>query len=563
MSIENQSKDQFKNSINKIYKSVISVNEDLNQFLSKHEKIGEKILKLYNSTKGKSINSIDFGLDEAISKSLKSELENFNKTMLDVIKFGKIKKEETQKEKEPNAQKENFILKYKGFLRINEAEEDNERSASDPKTGSVSEKIQDFYNKNCKTVKEYILDETEVDKLNKNIEELSKKGDEFVISGLDPIIEIVRLFNRAYKIYTVATITKRSGGKVDPSTYGEYTSYGGKSSGGELNGWSGPFRNNKIFNTWEDAVLKIMGDRKYQFIFNPNTKIKMPLVPNPDPKNKKDWEYREKGGVNLRAFMTDIMDGEELYKLGGGKDKGAQSAFLEKYFGSVKSEVGPLSIGKDGEENAELQKQIDEKSKKISFTRGFQNKEIKAGQFFVLEGKTENDKISNRYFFVTKVTPNKVYLSYSNSFYFFEGYITDSPNKEEKDQSKKKVEKGELTEFAKNSKVKVDGEEKSVIMKYTSVKSIDGLLKPGKIKIKGVNKDGDVKEEEFTVEKFYWLTEEQKGVGKGAWVGNYTDKGLVWLNKKISSYGPNNSLKIDKIPGFIDTKGDKVGISKI
>ena len=558
MSVENQSKDQFKNNIAKIYSNISKVNEDFNQFLTRPEKIAEKIGKLYASTKGKTMANIDFGMDEALSKSLKIELDNFNKTMSEIIKSFKDKKEVIKKE--------GFsLMSYDMFLKINEAEENEnkERSASDPKDGSVYEKIKEFYDKNCKTVKEYTLDETEVEKIKNNIEELSKKGDDFVITGLDPIIEIVRLFNRAYKIYTVATITKRSNGKVDPSTFGEYTSYGGKSSGGELNGWAGPYRNNKIFNSWEDAVLKIMGDRKYQFIFNPNTKIKMPLVPNPDPKNKKNWEYREKGGVNLRAFMTDIMDGEELYKMNS-NEKGAQSKFLEKYFGSINSEIPPTSIGKDGEENLKLQKEINDKAKKISFSRGFQNKEIKAGQFFVLEGKNESDKITTRYFFVTKVTPNRVYLAYCNSFYYFESYISDCPNQDPKDQSKKKVEKGELAEFLKNSKVKIDGNEMQVIMKYTYSKGLENILKPGKINIKGLDGEGKIKDEEFTVDKFYWLTEEQSGIGKGTWTGNYTeDNGRKFINKKINSFGPNNKVIFEKIPGMIENKINDIGITKV
>ena len=43
----------------------------------------------------------------------------------------------------------------------------------------------------------------------------NKKGDDIVIQGLDPVLEIVKVFNRAYKLHTTQVIpTGRSGGKV-------------------------------------------------------------------------------------------------------------------------------------------------------------------------------------------------------------------------------------------------------------------------------------------------------------------------------------------------------------
>ena len=98
-----------------------------------------------------------------------------------------------------------------------------------------------------------MVEESEFKTIETDIENESKDNKELVINGIDPIIEILKLFNRAYKLHTTNNIPGgRSGGAVSRSVYNEYTPFGGQGSG--QSGISdGPYRNNKIFNVWENA----------------------------------------------------------------------------------------------------------------------------------------------------------------------------------------------------------------------------------------------------------------------------------------------------------------------
>lgn len=90
---------------------------------------------------------------------------------------------------------------------------------------------------------------------------------------IDHILEIVKLFKRAYKIYTTPsyTITNRSGGKVSNSKFLEYTYLG---SGSQLRlivlVKVGPWRNNKIFDSFESKIDDITSNKKVIHIFKVN-----------------------------------------------------------------------------------------------------------------------------------------------------------------------------------------------------------------------------------------------------------------------------------------------------
>jgi hypothetical protein len=442
------------------------------------------------------------------------------------------------------------------------AKKDNAQPGEVP-TGSINEKIKDFFDKRCKTVKAYVIDKTEADKIRINFDKLGAtvKGnkDGFIIDGLDPIINIIRLFNRAYKIFTVATITQRSGGKVDPLTFGEYTSYGGRSSGsGELNGWAGPFRNNKIFNIWEDGVHKLMADPKYQYIFLPKTQLRIPNVPN--PRKQEDYDYRPNIGYKLAEFMEDILNGEELYKISGGSSdsKGAQAAFIKKYFGDpdakTEGELGKdtsFAIDKDdADSNSTNSSKIGTNAIKLKFKKGVLNKTIKANQFFVVTCKTINEKgeesanTSYRFFQVVEVSGNSnIYLSMCNSFFYFDSYLKDAPNSEKKegepvDGRKKTIEKGDLEKLITQSKFQTEDKKfLSYVMKYTSSKSefINSILISGtKLEITYITSDKNTETEKIKVIAGYWLVDD-----KSEPYTAYLDK--EYLSKKIT--GGSNSIK--------------------
>ena len=569
--------------------------EDTNLILNKGvDQIAEKIAKFYKR-------SAQFENENLFDKigEIGTSLKSFVETMKKIIEVKAIAKP-IIKASEPAKTTERRLMSYDSFFKINELlDPDTEREieASDRErdekketetqnipnsdkssepgevaTGSISEKIIDFWERKCKTTRSYVIDKTEADKIKANFDKIQNNTDNFVIDGLDPIINIIRLFNRAYKIFTVATITKRSNGKVDPSTFGEYTSYGGRQSGGDLNGWSGPFRNNKIFNIWEDGVLKILGDPKYQYIFDKKTKLRMPKVSNPS--KMEDYEFRENAGANLRRFMTDILDGEELYKISGGSsaDKGTQAKFLEKYFGEpdekTKDELGKetaFAIDKeDGDSNSENATKIDKNSLKLIFKKT-SNKEFKTNQFFaiyckVIDENGNESKPTYRFFQLAEVGKNGItYLSMCNSFFFFEDYLKSAPNKDEKDARKKTIDKGDIQTLINQSKFTAsDKSFKSYYMKYTNIKNelMNSLLIPGsKFEVTYINKDQNPQKEKISIIDGYWLTEEVDGKPQ-IYTANLTPE---YLNGKIK--GENNSVK--NVVTFIKNNTNQTSIKKI
>ena len=426
------------------------------------------------------------------------------------------------------AKKESRLLDYIGFKLIREADGDDtttdtqtgattsgqnqaqsQTTQTEPNavaTGTVSERIKEFFDKNCKTVRTYIMDKTEIIKICENFDKITEqKKDTFIIPGMDPIIQIVRLFNRAYKLHTVPTISKRTGGKVSASVYKDYTSFGGRSSGGDsLNGWAGPFRNNKIFNLWEDAVVSIMGSRKFEFIFTPKTKLRIPKVPN--PVKQEDYEFREGAGAKLRTFMNDMLDGDELYK--DGTTQGAQKRFIEKYFGELKDgEVKDTTIpgSDDASVNSGTSTAVAASTQIANFTKNqIVNAPWKKGMIFaVLTTETDKDGKAvdaTRYFMIEG--PNSV--SFSKTMFFFDKLITKSENADAMDGRKWKVEKGDIAKMEERAQ----GTDKFE-MRYTKdKKALDQIFKKdNKLTITyntGANKDVD-NTKSFKIKEIFWL----------------------------------------------------------
>jgi len=513
--------DQYKDTIIKLYTEV-------NRFLigDKAKTLNYEPDKLYEADTNLILNK---GLDQIAEKIAKfakrafqfekedlyqflGDLGNPLKKFIETMRVINKARPVAKKVEEPQAKQESKIFNYKTFLKINEQEvqteeevqtkeEENKTSASDPETGTISEKINDYFNKNCKTIKDYVIDRTEADKIKNNLEELAKDPDNIVINGMDPIIEIIRLFNRAYKIFTVATITKRSNGTVDPRTFGEYTSYGSKQSGGQLNGWSGPYRNNKIFNIWEDAVLKILGDKKYAPIFRAKLRVKT---------SNDKYEEKDGAGSNLRRFMNDILDGEELYRISGNSKEGAQAKFINKYFDvDIDTSKNPLTLTKEeGIVNSQNAEKIIENEIKLRFTKGFKNEDVKANQLFAVDILDENNKPDQLYFRVLS-NDNKIYLSMSKTYGFFNDLVKNAKNKDAQDGRIKRTDKGDLAKLNLNKKFKnSEDKEMSYIIKYTSASKLTEFLTLGnRSKITYLDNEFKIKTETVTVKNFYWLTQ--------------------------------------------------------
>ena len=441
--------------IEKIYTLVrkkFGVNEGLESFLTKPELIVDKINKLYEVTvKNDVMNASDEEVKKNFENSenlvlwekMKQELVNFNTTMRAVLNpelhFGKTNVEVKSDEKT----EERFITKYdKFFSKLNEADEvdkpespiESEGDKGTPKelmVKGIVVKIQDYWSKKM-DLKAWVLDETEVDKIKENLEiQLATKKDSYKISGIDPIINILKLFNRAYKLHTTEVIPGgRSDGAIDRATYNEYTAFGSGSTPNAIS--NGPYRNKKTFNLWEDAVLDIMADRKYQPIFNPETEV---IVGD---------KVKKGAGVALRKMMTDLLDGDNLYK-GDSKDSGStQKKMLDRYFGELSddqfkgltakelsmSDLNPETGKPDADGNATIANKIKDLEYVFDTTESLKESSVikdrkYKGSFLQIKGKNDKNEDSTLYCFVQEAEQGFVYLVYSRSFYYFKKYIED------------------------------------------------------------------------------------------------------------------------------------------
>ena len=405
---------------------------------------------------------------------LSNPLKEFVDTMKELMKQPTIKKEQPKE-----GANEKAVLKYDSFISyIKEADEDIE--ASDPKSGmSISEKIKDYFDKNCMTVKDFTMEKSELKKVQANFEKMEEEKGNFVIDGFDPIIEILKLFNRAYKLYMSIAISKRSEGP-GVSTAAEYTSFGDK----------GPYRNNKIFDAWESAVLDIMKNRKYQFIFDKKTMLK---VGN---------EMRPNGGAALRKFMTDILNGEKLYK-DGSSGQGAQAKLLDTYFGqpdeaAQKEIAAGTAFNGDLTENTGVQERVNESKIEIKTTKSSNFKDtVLPRSFLIVNAKDEAGKEIQRSFFIQTIDNGMVYMQYSKTFDIFQGYL-DSIN-----GGKKTMVQGDF-------KVNLD---KTSQVLYTKVKTEEFakmLLQPKTIEIKNINNEKKTDKEKLEVISSYWITKKDE-----------------------------------------------------
>jgi len=285
-------------------------------------------------------------------------------------------------------------------------DDDKSLETSKPDDSRV-QKIKDYFYEKIDYAA-FAIDKTEIDKIEGNLENV--KNDKLVLS-IDPIIEILKLFNRAYKLHTTNVIPGgRSGGVVSRSVYNEYTPLGGGNASGNSGTSDGPYRNNKTFNIWEDAVLDILKQRKYQPIFSKDTKI---LIGN---------KLVEGAGAIFRRLITNLLDGEKLYK------EGAQKKFLDDYFGpDAVPPTTKLSIGNDEKVNATNASDI--KEVELSFIKNSDlttNEDIKNNKFtnkiLQVKGK-EDDNDRTIYIFVEGIAGGYVNISYCTSIYFFKKYI--------------------------------------------------------------------------------------------------------------------------------------------
>jgi hypothetical protein len=422
---------------------------------------------------------------------LKVPLQDFISS-LDIILKSKItvKKEESR------------LFKYDRFTKlIKEADGDNEDdnkdddNKDDNKGSKTSQRIREWFNKNCKGVISFTIEEAEAKRLRIEFDKI--KPTDFVIDGFDPIIQLIRIFNRAYKIYTTRIISKRSekvtGGTSGPSagTAMEYMPLG--SNGAE------PYRHIKTFDIWEDAVFDILGNREYQEIFDKKTGLRI------------GDEIREEKGPKLRQFILDMLDGAKLYgREDGGTSAGIQSKFLEEYFGEVDDsatkQITIINNDEGGAEAAEVQTDVEGASVEVSMSKS-DNVQIQTpgvGNMFTITSDEINEaNTSDKQFtfIVTSIKDGFINLLYFGSIGGFDAMFQKSGN------IKQTNIKGDLQSL---NVYKVAGNGNRLLRHYTRIKTSDftNLIKKGSsITMRYVEGEqyNTVKKVNVKIDGLYWL----------------------------------------------------------
>ena len=363
--ISNKDSDVYKNFIIKLFVSVVK------NLSGKNKTFVAPVGKLYENWNLRidKLTTSEFGsISDKISRFahvallFKNDEELYSQYNFDKVDFGKNLKGYVD------------TLSQIKSLKVDTSNSDNNSDVdSNDGDNSNNEEISKYFEENCKTVSEFEVDEKVIEELEVKLKNIKiKKG--FVIDGFDPVIEILRIFNQAYKLYMTPIISKRSqnldGSAAGPSpgTLFEYTDMGNQ----------GPWRNNEIFDKWEDAVFDILGNRKYQVIFDKDTVLRV------------GDEIREGKGPKLRQFMTDLLDGSKLYKPGSG-DKGSQAKLLDGYFDEPPKDANCEPTGGSGtlEANIDMQKTINENSKKIEILKLNSPGPVytdSPGTFFIIDG---------------------------------------------------------------------------------------------------------------------------------------------------------------------------------
>ena len=431
-----------------------------------------------------------------------------------------LKKIDPEELKEVVKKQESKLLKYDSYLTlIREAEGDaqvkgDEAQAQgenkEDKSTEISKEIKEYFDENL-DFDAFLLSEEEVKEVEEKVEDASKKqGKSIVINGMNPIVEIVRLFNRAYKLHTTDVIPgARTDGAVDRLTYNEYTTFG-SSSGNPSATEHGPYRHKKTFNIWEDAVFDILADTRFSPVFAKETVL-----------DDGGGNVREGAGVALRQFMLDLLDGDELYKSSDrGDGGGAQKRAIEKYFGEpaerffeTNSDVQLSIVDKktnkpDMETNNTTADAITvsnlQFAKSSSLTSDDVLKESKF-RFTTLQvnGKDSEGKIVRWYLFVNEMANDKYYVMVSKTMAWFRNIIqSEYPSTE--------IGKGD-SDVSPELRDRLNSGPYPIIHTVMTKKALESIAtnRARSIEIKGLVKEADKPKtitENITITNVNWLS---------------------------------------------------------
>jgi hypothetical protein len=326
-------------------------------------------------------------------------LEKFNN------EFQKLLNTEFKKTVEKTEEKR--VFSYSDFMSINEKKTQQE----------ISEEIKTYYDENVSYEKWKVTKE-EVQEVDNEIEK-SKPSE----VSYDRIIRIVKLFNKAHKIHTTDVIPSgRRSGKVSNRVFREYEYVGdGANPGrpvpeGGVEPGVGPYRNKKVFNKFEEAILSIIEDKEFRDFFSEDVKV-----------TDVSGKVLQKAGDGkiLMKFMNDLLDGNKLYK------SGAQSKFFAEYFGFKldDKEFGGKEIGKEKDKV----KSTEENLKDLKFTRVSEINNITNSVNAI------SMKDNFIYFIIIGSDDDKVYIKYTTDFSKIDNSI------------KNKIDKGDILSISQES----------------------------------------------------------------------------------------------------------------
>ena len=423
-----------------------------------------------------------------------------------------LKKIDPEELKEVVKKQESKLLKYDSYLTlIREAEGDEAQGENkEDKSAEISKEIKEYFDENL-DFDAFLLSEEEVKVVEEKVEDASKEqGKSIIINGMNPIIEIVRLFNRAYKLHTTDVIPgARTDGAVDRLTYNEYTAFGG-GSGAPSATEHGPYRHKKTFNIWEDAVFDILADTRFSPVFAKETVL-----------DDGGGNVREGAGVALRQLMTDLLDGDNLYKSSGGGDSaGAQKKAIEKYFGETATTFfetnSDVQLGmvdkKTGKNDIEINNETADAitvsnlqfTKSSSLTSDEVLKESKF-RFTTLQvnGKNSEGKIVHWYLFVNEMANDKYYVMMSKTMAWFRNLIqSEYPSTE--------IGKGD-SDVAPEMRDRLGSGPYPIIHTVMTKKALESIAtnRAKSIEIKGLIKEEDKPKtitENITITNVNWLS---------------------------------------------------------
>lgn len=352
---------------------------------------------------------------------------------------------------------ERKVSNYKGFIIEKKLQNDN--------------KIQTYFNKNI-SLKYWFMKESDVNKIKNNIEKSSDKDKKI---DNDHILEAIKLFNKAYKIFTKDYIPSgRTGGAVSNRTQRKYTFIGKGSPSPGKPGY-GPWRNNKLFNRFEKGIQDILKEERFKKLFNEKTTIVLG-----------DGTEKKGGGKILLKFINDLLDGDSYYK------GGLQKKFMKEYFNIETSDDNNKGYKKPKKENINKN---EEKKENISFVR---ISEIKNKEKLIYAIKTIDKKV--KYLIIIEDKNDKIFIKISNSFGHFKSYLNN----------KYELNRGQLNklDLKKNDVLFGRIDKKSLKNKTNFITKSDESIKFDFINLKtlGTNRDKvKLKSQEIKVEQLYGL----------------------------------------------------------